>query len=286
MFKTRGAENKAKPVAHAIYSCQMRRLLVCAAKVDGSDVERRKFEDIRNNVIQIGIDNGGDVNRKMVAAADVMNYQTQAMHHKRHGRCMTVKRYAKVHGKPPPKDQVVSRYTSNGSLQQYVKVYKDMSDSEWSRGLCCAARESRSSKLLQQIRSSHHVIYKTVPVCELDSIMYVAIPSFPRLLSPIGPLTPAPHTPPPSHPTPAAVPTVGPFTVCSLLPFRLRPPPPHNTTAATGHPRAPLRRLMRPEVVFRVCVALASEASPSRRPTSCQSERRSMMARTRSRAVR
>jgi hypothetical protein len=67
--------------------------------VDENDTEKTTFFEYRNKVIMMAIEHGGHLTPSMVATDDVMHYETESMHHKRHGKCMSVRKFQKKFGK-------------------------------------------------------------------------------------------------------------------------------------------------------------------------------------------
>eukprot|EP00972_Heterocapsa_arctica_P086457 12744001-Heterocapsa_arctica.AAC.1 len=68
--------------------------------VEDGEVEKKKFHDARNRVITLSIDNQGASTPSMIMPdEDVNHFESESTHHKRHGKCMSVKRFQKKTGK-------------------------------------------------------------------------------------------------------------------------------------------------------------------------------------------
>jgi hypothetical protein len=89
--------------------------------VDDNDTEKKTFFQYRNKVITMTIENGGHLTPSMVAPEDVMHYETESMHHKRHGKCMSVRKFQKKFGKKvDQKDAIYYKRCHRNVVEQII----------------------------------------------------------------------------------------------------------------------------------------------------------------------
>ena len=84
--------------------------------IDNDEAKRQEFHKGRKECIEIAISNNGQVKKCEFSQRDVMHYRQTGMHHKRHGRAMTLARYKEKFGKAATKSQIGNRINAKGKL--------------------------------------------------------------------------------------------------------------------------------------------------------------------------
>jgi len=96
-----------------------------------------KFRDDLAEVVNICAEKQGEgvsvvKLRQSLAASSVEKQQRTSFAHKNHGKCLSVERFKAVFKKAPEEKDIKQRKRADGKVVDYVKVYDNDRDDEWS----------------------------------------------------------------------------------------------------------------------------------------------------------
>ena len=103
------------------------------ALISSDSAEMALFLRRREQVIEISAQHEGNATLTVFKRAEDVVVTTQAsMHHKRHGRCVSVRKFTKETGHAPLPRQIHKRRNRKGDVVEYVKIYDRRDSEEWS----------------------------------------------------------------------------------------------------------------------------------------------------------